>query len=198
MKKHRSRVANLWNPIRRLKHATFVALTGLKIAVRPDVRANQACGADAKPSNSKLSRRTFLSSAAVGAAVTVADRSVKGEQGPVVPFQAAGVQQLDPLVEIEVNCGFKERTTSDSVHLAYGHRIRQRLQRRVLLSLDAARQQGYAAQLNAAEAVLQQVVEQVDPSRLRELWLTVSGSVNSLYRGREYVIELQQREEGHV
>jgi hypothetical protein len=91
---------------------------------------------------------------------------------------------------VEVNCGFKERTTGDPAELAYGRTVRDKLHRDVLNSVHRARAQGHVAQLDVAADVLDRIAGQADPKRIGELWLHVTGNVGGKYRIREYVAEL--------
>lgn len=80
--------------------------------------------------------------------------------------------------------------TGDLRQLAYGRGVRDRLHRDVLDSIRRARSQGYVVQLDVAADSLSRAAVHADPTRIRELWLRVTGAVRGKYRGREYVAEL--------
>ena len=108
-----------------------------------------------------VTRRSFLGSAGVGAAVVLSARH--------------GHSPGRGLKEMQINCGFK----ADPSEVAYGRTVREQLYRAAL-----------GANVEAMADILERIAATVDRTRIHELWLHVSGKVNGKYRSREYVIEL--------
>src|SRR5213594_2257283 len=108
-----------------------------------------------------VTRRSFLGSAGVGAAVVLSARHGHSPGGR--------------LREMQINYGFK----ADPSEVAYGRTVREQLYRAAL-----------GANVEAMADILERIAATVDRTRIHELWLHVSGRVDGKYRSREYVIEL--------
>lgn len=106
-------------------------------------------------------RRSFVGSAVAAGAVVV----LGARRG-----RAPG--RVD---EMRIDCGFK----ADASELAYGRTVREQLYREAL-----------RADFDAMAGVMERIAATVDRTRIHELWLHVSGSVDGKYRSRQFVIEL--------
>ena len=109
-------------------------------------------------------RRSFLGTAAFAA----------------VAFPRRIIFTSPALDDVEIDCGFK----ADPANLEYGRAVRERLHNEVAECVRKTRS------MDSVVDVVERIAANIDATRIRELWLSVSGTIRGQYRHHEFVVEL--------